>query len=110
MKRLTKANLVGIKLKLAMNQLEDLGSANAIAQWLKIQGVSGETYDPVGCPVALWLKDQIGLGEACVTKKYIDITLPRNMTVCVKTPKVVRTFIHNFDRKKYPNLIKKESS
>lgn len=92
--------------------LADLGhTSNEVARTLENGGVRGTPGDVSGCAVALYLNAVLGT-EANVRSVKVDRTSVRvlrarpRISLSITLPEAVRTFVHAFDRRLYPELIR----
>lgn len=92
--------------------LADLGhTSNEVARTLEDGGVRGTPGDVRGCAVALYLNAVLG-AEANVRSVRVDRTSVRvlrgrpRISLSITMPEAVRTFVHAFDRRLYPELIR----
>lgn len=84
-----------------LNELNSLGSADAIADFLAKHDAKGYIGEAGSCPVANYLEDKLDKG-VIVTDQ--NITISNGETLVLGTPVFVADFINEFDNGSYPNL------
>lgn len=90
----------------AMARLADLGSSQAIAEFLRAQRVAGHRYYGSSCPVATYLKREAGwrVEVRTTTWSLRARNLPEGMVRRRRTPRPVAEFVLDFDQGRYPDL------
>lgn len=92
--------------------LAKLGNtADEIAQSLQVKSIVGDQGDVSFCPIAIYLKGEFPTMGVDVDPDAIylwDLGGP-SFECHVKPPLAVKTFIGDFDRATYPELIAEES-
>lgn len=90
----------------AMDKLAALGSSQAIAEFLQVEGVTGMRDYGHACPVSWYLRRATGW-RATVSPTAWSLRardLPAGMRRRSRTPQPIREFIVDFDGGRYPEL------
>jgi hypothetical protein len=90
-----------------LNELNELGSADAIADKLLKDGYEGNQGEPTSCPIARFLDDKISGMEEIADMK-VSVNGPDVKIVgdgSVPSPRHVGDFVSNFDDGDFPDLV-----
>ena len=90
------------QIKAALDELEALGSVEAIADFLLKEGCKGERKEVRCCPIAKFLTRRIGTPAIAAIDHCYEAGLAEDS---VDSPPLVIGFIEAFDSKKFPALI-----
>lgn len=93
-------NGVSVRLSQALAALP--GTSRGVAEFLLAGGYVGERNSLKGCPVALYLGGELG-GEVCVA---MDGAWIYGLGPYTALPSGVRDFVDDFDKGKYPSLVR----
>lgn len=90
------------RLETAVNRLAQFGTPDEIADFLSRQGIRGTIGVSNDCPIAVWLRIQLG-GKTVRVSSTISVPLDGVSTV-IDCPPVVNGFYNKFDAGLYPTL------
>ena len=88
------------KIERLLDNLESLGSPNAIAEFLRLQGCRGRRGDAFKCPVATYITQNTGAQQLLISKPLWTTIAETGIT-----PPTVGQFVAMFDGGDYPDLV-----
>lgn len=85
----------------AFQALQELGETKyAIAEHLRVLGITGRPQMPLSCPIAQYLKNE-GFEKPSVSVYAFSL----NRDLGMDNPEAIREFILAFDRYEFPDLV-----
>lgn len=95
-------------IRAALADLWDLHSADQVADRLRAAGIVGTLCNPWDCPLCCLVRKATGRSNVTVTGASVRIYDVHSRPVgIVDLPRVLRVFAQLFDRRIYPDLIRR---